>query len=131
MDIVSIGDSIATYPGLGSVLHAAEVRAVKGVPSSYIVGEAKSSGSHEICVISAGSNDPLNLNLKGNLEAIRKNVHCKIVVWVKPANGRASSVVHSVASEYGDKEVQLIPGPDHVHPRSYSELARNIINQVR
>lgn len=126
LDCVSLGDSIATYAGLGGALHCAEVRAVSGVPSSYVIGEAARSSHHDICVISAGSNDALNLNLRKNLEAIRNNTKCRIVVWVKPANSRASGVVAGVASEHGDRQVQVNPGRDHIHPHSYPQLASEI-----
>jgi hypothetical protein len=59
LDCISIGDSIATGPGLGYALHCAEIRAVKGVPSSYVIGEAAASGHHDICVISAGVKIPV------------------------------------------------------------------------
>ncbi len=124
--MICIGDSIATYPGLGNALHCDQVLAVKGVPSHYIIGEAASSTHENICVISAGSNDPMNFNLEANLEAIRRNIHCPIIVWVRPANHRASNIVARVANEHGDKSVQVIPGADGVHPRSYSELAKEI-----
>jgi len=126
LDISCIGDSIATYQGLGSALHCSEIHAKIGVPSSYIIDEARVSGPHDICVISAGSNDPLNLNLKQNLETIRNNVKCNIVVWILPANLRASNIVKNVASEYHDKVAQVIHGHDGVHPRSYTELANEV-----
>lgn len=124
--MICIGDSIATHPGLGNALHCNQVLAVKGVPSHYIIGEAERSGHDNICVISAGSNDPMNVNLEANLEDIRRNVHCSIVVWVRPANRRASEIVGKVANEHGDKSVQVYPGSDGVHPKSYQELANAI-----
>jgi hypothetical protein len=124
--LICIGDSIATYAGLGGAVPCSQVYAIKGIPSRTIIGEAAKSGIGNECIVSAGSNDPLNLNLEKNLEAIRKNLKCPIIVWVKPANHRASAIVQRVASEYGDRTVQVHPGKDGVHPRSYAELARQI-----
>jgi len=129
LDCITIGDSIATYQGLGGALHC-QVLAVKGMSSSRIVQEAEQSSPHEVCIISAGSNDPLNINLRNNLEAIRKNVNCKIVVWVKPANHRASAIVEAVAQEHNDKTVQVVPGRDHVHPRNYKKLGKQILGEL-
>jgi hypothetical protein len=129
-DCVSIGDSIATREGLGGSLHCQEIHAVYGKPSSFIIHEAAASGPHYACVISAGSNDPLNLNLEKNLEAIRRNVHCQITIWVKPAHSRPSSVVGHVAALYGDRAVQVYPGRDGVHPKSYPALAQQIRNSI-
>jgi hypothetical protein len=128
--MLCLGDSIATYQGLGGVLHCSEIRAIKGKPSSFIIEEARKSGNNEICIVSAGSNDPFNIALEKNLKSIRSNLKCKIIVWVQPANNRAGSIVKKVALEYGDKTVKVIPGKDHVHPFSYSDLARDIKSKL-
>jgi hypothetical protein len=123
IDCAAIGDSIAT--GYGPVL-GCEVRAAVGLSSSRIINLAPGQW-HKYCVISAGSNDPQNPKLADNLRHIRNQSQCKFWIWVEPVNGRAASIVASVASEHNDYVVSFTPGGDHVHPASYGALAGSIL----
>jgi hypothetical protein len=115
------GDSIAL--GVAEQLHWAH-NAKVGAPSSDIVHRVP-TGSHHFIVISAGSNDPLNRRLGANLEAMRRRAGGG-VLWIAPVNAHARAVVEHVAHEHGDHVVTFTPGHDHVHPRSYAELAQRI-----
>ena len=79
--------------------------------------------SYDVVVISAGVNDPPGRCL----EAIRARAHARRIIWILPApvNSARAHVVE-VACEHGDRTVSYVPGRDHLHPRSYSELARKV-----
>jgi len=120
-DCVAVGDSIAV--GVGQALHCS-VHAKVGASSTAIVSYARGNG---FCIVSAGSNDPYNPNLRKNLEKIRSKLNsCDKLVWIIPQNGKAAAVVRSVAAKHGDYTVSFKAGPDGVHPKSYSELANKV-----
>ncbi|MFT3700027.1 MAG: hypothetical protein QM831_43180 [Kofleriaceae bacterium] len=116
------GDSIAL--GVAQTLHW-QHNARVGAPSSEIVNKVPNAHGHYFMVISAGSNDPRNPHLFQNLETMRKRAGGG-VLWIAPVDPHARSVVQKVAAEHGDHVVTFTPGKDHVHPRSYSELAHKI-----
>ena len=121
IDCLAIGDSIAV--GVGQAMHCT-VRAHVGWPSSKIV--TLSNGVRaELCIISAGSNDPKIPKLIVNLKKIRNNLNCNRVVWIKPVNRTASAAV-SAAMRGTDSSVSFVPGKDNVHPKSYNSLAKSI-----
>ena len=121
MSCLIIGDSIAV--GLSWVIKGCAVTAKVGMSSGWILAHAY-SGNFDTVYVSAGSNDPSNPALVHNLEGIRvKNPNAKYV-WIAPVNSTAKSANHNVAARYGDKVVDFVPGGDHVHPRSYQELAK-------
>ena len=121
IDCIAVGDSIAV--GTGQAMHCT-VRAHVGWSSSKIV--TLSNGvKAELCIISAGSNDPKNPKLIVNLKKIRNNLDCNKVVWIKPINSTAANAV-SAAKKGNDSVVSFTPSKDKVHPKSYSTLANSI-----
>lgn len=121
IDCIAIGDSIAV--GIAQV-SLCENHASKGKSSHYIAAHYSANG--DLCIISAGSNDPNNKNLFDNLIRIRYNNKCKRYVWVLPQNKRAASIVRKVAFMNGDAIVTFEAGNDGVHPKSYTTLAKSI-----
>jgi uncharacterized protein with von Willebrand factor type A (vWA) domain len=115
-----VGDSIAV--GAGQYMRACKVNAKIGISSSAVIARVDPSAA--VNVVSAGSNDPANPNLRANLERIRSRA--KRVVWILPINGRARATVQNVAAAHGDPVVSFAPAGDHVHPRSEAALARSI-----
>lgn len=114
-----IGDSIAL--GTGTALHV-ETRARVGAPSCEILRKVP-GGRYDVVVISAGVNDPPGRCL----EAIRARVHARRIIWILPAPiNSARAHIAAVACEHGDRTVSYVPGRDHLHPRSYVELARRV-----
>lgn len=121
IDCIAVGDSIAV--GTGQAMHCT-VRAHVGWPSGKII--TLSNGvKAELCIISAGSNDPKNPKLVVNLKKIRNNVNCKKVVWIKPVNSTAANAVYS-AKNATDSIVSFTPSKDNVHPKSYKALVNSI-----
>jgi uncharacterized protein with von Willebrand factor type A (vWA) domain len=116
------GDSIAL--GTAQALHWQHDAKV-GAPSSDIIHRVPHGTFHEL-VLSAGSNDPRNPRLAANLETMRRRATGGGVVWIAPVEAHARATVEHVAHEHGDRVVTFTPGKDHVHPRSYTELARRI-----
>jgi hypothetical protein len=119
-----LGDSIAV--GLAGQFSRCAARARVGLPSGAIVRLAAYAPSAEWAAISAGSNDPANWALRGNLEAIRAQVRANRFIWIVPRNARAAAAVRAVAGEHGDASVAFAAGRDGVHPRSYVALARGV-----
>lgn len=121
IDCVAIGDSIAV--GTGKAL-GCEIRAHVGWPSSKIVNLANGVKS-ELCIISAGSNDPKNPKLLLNLKTIRGKIDCVRVIWILPVNKTAANAVRTAAS--GERVVGFTPGKDNVHPKNYNTLAKKCL----
>lgn len=117
-----VGDSIAD--GLAEKMPHCQRNAKIGIPSGKII-ERVPQGYLGLLIISAGSNDPQNPRLADNLNAMRRRAGGG-VIWIAPVDSRARSVVNSVAQAHGDRVVTFTPGRDHVHPRSYSEIAQQI-----
>jgi hypothetical protein len=115
-----VGDSIAV--AAGKYIPDCKVNAKIGIPSGAVI--ARVDPAAEINVVSAGSNDPDNPDLRANLEHIRARANR--VVWILPIDARARAAVESVAAAHDDPIVSFSPGSDHVHPRSDSDLARSI-----
>jgi hypothetical protein len=119
-----VGDSIAV--GAGQFLQACKVDAKNGIPSAAVV--ARVDRTAHVNVISAGSNDPENPNLRANLNRIRSRA--KDVIWILPIHTRARAAVLEVATAHGDRVVSFAPAGDHVHPSSEVALARSIAGKV-
>jgi hypothetical protein len=115
-----VGDSIAA--GAGQYMRKCKVNAKIGIPSHAVIGRVDPGA--DVNVVSAGSNDPDNPNLRGNLESIRSRA--SRVIWILPIDTRARAEVQAVAAEHGDPVVSFAPAGDHVHPRSEIGLARSI-----
>ena len=122
IDCVAIGDSIAV--GTGKAM-GCEIRAYIGWSSSKIVNLANGVKA-ELCVISAGSNDPNNPKLLLNLKTIRGKIDCVKVVWIQPINKKAASAVRN-AVRSGDNVVTFLPAKDNVHPKNYNALAKKCL----
>ena len=121
IDCVAVGDSIAV--GTGQAMHCV-VRAHVGWSSNKII--TLSNGvKAELCIISAGSNDPKNPKLIVNLKRIRNNVDCDKVVWIKPVNSTAAKAVFT-AKNPSDSVISFTPSKDNVHPKNYRTLANAI-----
>jgi hypothetical protein len=115
-----VGDSIAL--GAGQHIGACRINAKNGIPSQAVIARVNSSA--DVNVVSAGSNDPANPQLRANLERIRSRA--RRVIWILPIDSRARAKVEAVATAHGDPVVPFAPGGDHVHPRSDVALARSI-----
>jgi uncharacterized protein with von Willebrand factor type A (vWA) domain len=119
-----VGDSIAA--GAGQYMRACRVNAKIGISSRAVIGRVDPSA--DVNVVSAGSNDPDNPNLRGNLERIRSRA--KRAIWILPIESRARAAVQAVAAEHGDPVVSFAPAGDNVHPRSEVALARSIAAMI-
>ena len=115
-----VGDSIAA--GAGQYMPACKVNAKIGISSSAVIDRVDPSA--DVNVVSAGSNDPDNPQLRANLERIR--ARGKRMIWILPIDDGARAAVQAVAAEHGDPVVSFAPAGDHVHPRSEVALARSI-----
>jgi hypothetical protein len=116
----SCADSIAV--GAGQYIAACRVNAKIGISSRAVIDRVDPSA--DVNVVSAGSNDPDNPHLRGNLERIRSRA--RRTIWILPIETRARAAVQAVAAEHGDPVVSFAPASDHVHPRSEVALARSI-----
>lgn len=115
-----VGDSIAV--GAGQFMRGCRVNAKIGISSRATI--ARVDPSADINVVSAGSNDYEDPNLRTNLERIRSRA--KHTIWILPINPKARAAVRAVAAKHGDPVVSFEPAGDHVHPRSEAALARSI-----
>jgi hypothetical protein len=115
-----VGDSIAV--GVGQYMRSCRVNAKIGISSSAVIDRVDRSA--DVNVVSAGSNDPDNPNLRANLERIRS--HAKRTVWILPVPAQARAAVEAVAAAHGDAVVSFTPSADRLHPRSEAALARSI-----
>jgi len=110
LDCLIVGDSIAL--GLAVRIDECPHVAVNGVPSATVLGYV---GPAAVLVVSAGSNDPLNPGLEGNLWDIRTKASGK-VIWILPMHAAAAEAVQRIAYAFGDKVVGFAAGTDNVHP---------------
>jgi hypothetical protein len=115
-----VGDSIAV--GAGQYMRTCKVNAKIGISSSAVIGRVDPLA--DVNIVSAGSNDPANPDLRANLERIRSRA--RRVIWILPIETRARAEVQAVATAHGDPVVSFAPTGDHVHPRSEIGLARSI-----
>jgi len=114
-----VGDSIAVEAA--EFLHGCRLNAKNGIPSGAVVGRVDPAA--EINVISAGSNDPDEPDLRANLERIR--ARAKRTIWILPVVPGARAAVQEVAARHGDPVVAFA-ARDGVHPTSAATLARAI-----
>jgi hypothetical protein len=114
-----VGDSIAVEAA--RYMPACKLNAKIGIPSGAVI--ARVDPSAEINVVSAGSNDPDEPDLRANLERIR--ARAKRMIWILPAIPSARAAVREVAARHGDAVVAFVPR-DGVHPASAATLAQAI-----
>ena len=115
-----VGDSIALEAA--QYLRGCKLNAKIGIPSGAVI--ARVDQSAEINIVSAGSNDPNEPNLRANLERIRGRA--KRTIWILPAIPSARAAVREVAARHGDPVVSFAPRGDGVHPASAAKLAQAI-----
>jgi hypothetical protein len=120
-----VGDSIAV--GAGQYMRVCKTNAKIGILSSAVI--ARVDPFADVNVVSAGSNDPDNPNLRVNLESIRSRA--SRVIWILPIDARARAEVQAVATAHADPVVSFVPAGDHVHPLSEVDLARSIAAVMR
>lgn len=121
-----VGDSLAV--GIAKHLRRCRRNARVGLPSDLIARRTRPTPG-SVVVISAGSNDAASPDLAANLRRIRRRSMGRRVVWIAPADPRASRIVAQVATEHGDAVVQARSVPlkrDGVHPRDYARLAADV-----
>lgn len=120
--ILCLGDSLATFEGVGQYLDCAIVADVGrhthdmvtlGVPAARVT------------IISASSNDPPTASTYADLLALRRQAAGR-VIWIIPADLVRAALVERVAVQFGDDRVYFTAGPDDVHPASYRALAADI-----
>lgn len=119
-----VGDSIAVEAA--QYLRDCKLNAKIGIPSGAVI--ARVDPSAEINVVSAGSNDPEEPNLRANLERIRERA--KRTIWILPAIPSARAAVREIAARHGDAVVSFAPGGDGVHPASAATLAQAISTAI-
>lgn len=124
MSCFIFGDCLAL--GLAAVLGGCGSSAKVGIPSAAVIARTPDA-YYDLEIISTGSNDPTNPRLVRNLETIRAKVHAGRVVWVRPVNAQAASAVQRVAHRHRDGVVEVKPGHDNIHPKSYRVLAAAVL----
>jgi hypothetical protein len=115
-----VGDSIAVEAA--QYLRGCKLNAKIGIPSGAVV--ARVDPAAEINVVSAGSNDPDEPDLRANLERIR--ARARRTIWILPAIASARAAVREVAGRHGDAVVAFAARGDGVHPASAATLAQAI-----
>lgn len=121
-----VGDSIALAINLAAGAHCAVVAKV-GIGSRSFTDLYAHPLAVGLTVISLGANDGASA-APDALRELRSKIH-GIVVWIQPANASAArAAVLLVASEYGDRHIDITPyvGKDGVHPGrdGAAEIAR-------
>ena len=111
---LALGDSLAI--GVGGALGVPTIAGVSW--SSCRIAQVTPRGHYDRVVISAGVND-----VPGRcVAAIRAKINAGLVVWIRPING-AGPTIDRVAAAHGDVVITYALGRDHIHPRSYGEVA--------
>jgi hypothetical protein len=113
-----LGDSLATFDGLGQHFPECEVRAARGLHTDDMPRLVTAAG---LTIISAGTNDP-TLGLRTDVARLRERIAGR-VIWILPAEAERARIVAEVAAAFGDRVVTFTAGPDRAHPESYQALA--------
>lgn len=119
-----VGDSIAL--GIALLNPQCHANAVVGRSPATIAFVVPPSEFYKYGIISAGSNDPRNPNMRAQLYRIRQNLNAEKVVWIAPMYDVSRIQVRLVASIFHDKVVYFTPDKDGVHPKSYKTLNKDI-----
>ena len=129
LDCFIAGDSIALGLALDGRL-GCSYSAKIGISSAAVIARIPRT-STDALIVSAGSNDSANPNLRKNLEAIRAKAEARTMIWILPIDPRARSAVEAVAAAHGDHVVSFAPSRDHVHPRNNHVLAHDVAPFIR
>jgi hypothetical protein len=129
-DCVVVGDSLAL--GIGTAINAhvqgtsCRISARRGAPAS---GIRRTTGpvSADVAIVSAGANDAASTTLRSDLQAIRRGIRARKVIWMIPTDPRAAAAVRQACRIWGDVGVDLSRHPtrDGVHPKDYWAVARH------
>lgn len=114
------GDSIAL--AVSAYLRGCAVNAKIGIGSHAIIERVQPARR---VILSAGSNDPDNPRLSGNLEQMR-GLAATRTIWILPVNHKAAAAVYKVANLHGDVVIRFASGRDHVHPKCDRCVAKDI-----
>jgi hypothetical protein len=117
IDCLILGDSIAV--GVGQALPLCEVSATVGITSGRFIQTEIGSHAARHVVISLGVNDRDGVATLDNLRKLRASVSAEVVYWLLSGfNPRAREAGLSVASQYGDRVIEMAPfvGADGLHP---------------
>lgn len=129
-----LGDSI----GLGTARAVndryapqCDVQAVERATAGQILAWRRPAKTYGSCVFAIGSNDQPGASLARSLSLIRASFCYRRVIWLLPYARAQAYIVSSIAARYGDETVDLVrfPTADHIHPRSYSDLASTLLRQ--
>jgi hypothetical protein len=120
-----VGDSIAEM--VQHYLPQCEHNTKIGISSTAVI--ARTPSGKDVVIVSAGSNDPDNPNLRKNLEVIQKRGGH--IIWILPVAAWPRALVTEVAAEHGEPVVGFEPARDHVHPRRPDKLAAEIDKIMR
>jgi hypothetical protein len=111
-----IGAGLFLAIGVGGALGVPTIAGVSW--SSCRIAQVTPRGHDDRVVISAGVND-----VPGRcVAAIRAKINAGLVVWIRPING-AGPTIDRLAAAHGDVVITYALGRDHIHPRSYGEVA--------
>jgi hypothetical protein len=128
LECLLLGDSLATYEGLGRHFNC-HIQAEVGRHTAEVLQTDIPRAS--VVIISLGSNDPPNSALRENLLTLRSRISFPtIVLWVVPAERLRAMIVEGIAERFADALAYFVPGPDGVHPSSYSSLATSIREEL-
>lgn len=128
MDCVFIGDSIAQ--GVAQFRPECANHANVGQTTAQTlltVHRVNKTADH--VMISVGSNDTKvnSKEFRKQIQQLRKQLALTCVTWLLPPNNRrAKWIIRELAINYGDLVLDVMPGPDQVHPtrKGYQNLAK-------
>ena len=118
-----LGDSIAE--DLGKYAHL-PYSAKSGISSCRILRDYIPPKHYDRVIVSAGSNDPPGRCVEAIRAAVVQRVRPSVIQWVVPAVPGARGHVLAVARSHGDWVLWFTAGRDHVHPRSYKEITKQM-----
>lgn len=130
-----IGDSIAL--GVAAALASVngggcDVRTQVGA-SSRTINSFTTAREYQAAIISAGTNDSADRELRSNLWQIRLKIRARQVTWIYPRSVSAAWAVHDVAVRFKDRTlgIQRLRSRDGVHPANYRALIPLIFSSAQ
>ena len=106
--------------GIAQTFHCREYAVVGRSSGSIFAHAPRVIGG--VAYLSAGSNDPYDVQLTANLEGIRAKLGAEKVVWIIPYNRHTAAKVLAVARAHGDGFIDLIRYPGKPPHPVYSTL---------